>query len=116
MAAERAQRISASPHENEPQVRRGVSHRRTSKARSKLGFASGLKRAIALLLSISPDASDLQICRGLDSDGAIEVPGSWTAGANRLYELAYKDPKHKRKIEILISKVRTEMRKKGLLP
>jgi hypothetical protein len=34
---------------------------------------------------------------------------------NRLFERAYKDPKKRRKVEITISKVRNQMRKKGLL-
>jgi hypothetical protein len=37
---------------------------------SRLTFASGLKRVIALVLTINPDATDLQVCRCLDEDGA----------------------------------------------
>jgi hypothetical protein len=85
------------------------------KAIPKLTFRSEMKRAIALLLSIDPDASDLEICRRFDDDGAVELPDSWRSDDNRFFELAYKDPQHKPKIEKMISKVRTEMRRKGLL-
>jgi hypothetical protein len=81
----------------------------------KLTFASEMKRAIALLLSISPDASDLEICRRFDDNGVVELPESWRSGDNRSFELAYKDPQHRPKIEKMISKVRTAMRRKGLL-
>jgi hypothetical protein len=81
----------------------------------KVSYASGIKRAIALVLSITPDASDLQICRHFDEDGMVELPESWTTGDNRLFELAYKDPRHRPKVEKMISKVRTDMRRKGLL-
>lgn len=81
----------------------------------RLNYSSKLKRAIALQLTNAPDASDLQICRGLDADGAVELPRSWKTGENRLFERAYKDPNYRRKVEIMISKVRTDMRNIGLL-
>jgi hypothetical protein len=74
-----------------------------------------MKRSIALLLSIGPDASDLQICRHFDDNGVVELFESWRSGDNRSFELAYKDPKHRPKIEKTISKVRAAMRRKGLL-
>jgi len=83
-------------------------------ASSKVKFASELKRAIAKFFSFDPNASDLQICRYLDEDG-VELPKTWKNGNNRLFERAYKDPQHRRKVERTISKVRTEMRNKGLL-
>lgn len=101
--------------DNQARIRDTAIRERQLRVAPKVNYASGLKRAIALLLSISPDASDLQICRSLDEDGAIELPTSWTTGANRLFEIAYKDPNHRRKVEIMISKVRTQMREKGLL-
>jgi hypothetical protein len=85
------------------------------KAVPKLPFTSEIKRVIALLLSISPDASDLEICRDFDDDGVVELPERWRSGDNRSFELAYKDPQHRPKIEKMISKVRTGMRKRGLL-
>jgi hypothetical protein len=84
--------------------------------RATLKYTSARKRAIALLLSLDPEASDLRICRQLDADGAVELPASWRTGDNRLFELAYKNPRHRRKIEITISKVRTDMRRRGLRP
>lgn len=88
-------------------------HRRN--ARSRLNYRSELKRVVALQFARNPKASALEICRALDSDGAVELPENWRTGENRLFELAYKDPRKKRKVEIMISKVRNEMRKNGLL-
>jgi hypothetical protein len=81
----------------------------------KLKYKSPMKRAIAWALSIDPEASDLRICRRFDEDGFVALPKSWTTGDNRSFERAYKDPKHRRKVENLFSRVRTDMRKKGLL-
>ena len=83
--------------------------------RSKLNYRSELKGVVALQFAKNPKASDLEICRALDSDGAVELPRTWRTGENRLFELAYKDRRTRRKVEILISKVRNEMRKRGLL-
>lgn len=84
-------------------------------ARSGLNYRSELKNVIALNFAKNHKASDLDICRALDSDGAVELPTSWQTGENRLFERAYKNPQTRRKVEITISKVRNQMRKKGLL-
>jgi hypothetical protein len=81
----------------------------------KLNYVSPIKRAIALALTIDPDLSDLKICRRFDEDGGVDLPKHWQTDENRSFEHAYKDSKHRRKIEVLISRVRTDMRKKGLL-
>ena len=86
-----------------------------SKETPKLKYRSHLKRAIALQFINNTSASDLDICRGLDADGAIELPTEWTIHKNRLFEVAYRNPAIRRRIEITISKVRTDLRKKGFL-
>jgi hypothetical protein len=101
--------------QNESPAGQGEGREPQVRVAPKLTYASGIKRAIALLLSITPEASDLQICRHFDEDGMVELPESWTTGDNRSFELAYKDPQHRPKVEKMISKVRTDMRRKGLL-
>jgi hypothetical protein len=99
---------------DEPSV--GTANRTAqSKAVSNLRFDSPIKKAIFRAFSADPDASALQICRRFDKSGLIELPKNWTTGSNRLFEQAYKDPNHRRKIEKTISKVKSEMRKKELL-
>lgn len=80
----------------------------------KLNYVSPIKRAIAWALTIDPGLSDLKICRRFDEDGGVDLPEHWKTDENRSFERAYKDSRHRRKIEILISRVRTDMRKKGL--
>jgi hypothetical protein len=54
-----------------------------------------------------PKATDLEICRGLDADGAVELPSSWKVRAGDwLFAEAYSNPRTRRKVEIAISKVR----------
>ena len=81
-----------------------------------LNYRSELKRAVALLLIKDPNVSDLNICRGLDADGAVELPQSLTGGGQRrLFIAAYKDPRHRHRLEVTFSRVRKDMRNKGLL-
>jgi hypothetical protein len=81
-----------------------------------LKYRSGIRRAIALELTRNPHASDLEICRGLDADGGIELPNSWKRKPDdRLFTEAYNDSGRRNKIESGISKVRAGMREKGLL-
>jgi hypothetical protein len=85
--------------------------------RGSLNYRSPVKRAILVELTQKPSANDLEICRGLDADGAVELPARWQAKqGGRLFFDAYMDPVRRRKIEITISKVRADMRQKGLLP
>jgi hypothetical protein len=68
-----------------------------------------------MLLTISDDTTDLQVCRLFDKDGMVDLPESWKTGDNRSFEIAYKDPQHRPKIEKTISKVRTDLRNIGIL-
>ena len=86
------------------------------KGRPKLNYRSDLKRAIAVQLIRNPGASDLQICRGLDAEGAVEVPADWSVGNDRLFESVYKNRKLKPRIAAASSKVRADLRKQGLIP
>lgn len=88
--------------------------RRTGR-RSNLRYRSELKRAILIQLTKKHDASDLEVCRALDADGAIELPPNWSDGENRLFESVYRNPGTRGRIESMISKVRADLRKIGLL-
>ncbi|NYF88896.1 hypothetical protein RBB79_05105 [Tunturiibacter empetritectus] len=80
-------------------------------------YRSEIKRAILIQLTKNPDASDLNICRGLDADGAVEMPKTWSNGrpGERQFVNAYRDASRRRKIEVAISKVRGDLRKQGLM-
>jgi hypothetical protein len=79
-------------------------------------YRSALKRAILVQISQTPRATDLEICRGLDADGAVELPSTWRVRAgDRLFAGAYSNPSTRRKVEIAISKIRADLRNKGLL-
>ncbi|HEV3277204.1 MAG TPA: hypothetical protein VG860_10350 [Terriglobia bacterium] len=79
-------------------------------------YRSELKRGILMQLIQHPDASDLEICRGLDADGAVELPADLKKGAgDRSFHEAYMDKSRRHRIEITISKVRADLRELGLL-
>jgi hypothetical protein len=79
-------------------------------------YRSELKRGILMQLIRRPDATDLEICRGLDGDGAVELPSSWRVRpGNRLFAEAYLSAKTRHKVEIAISKVRADLRKHGFM-
>jgi hypothetical protein len=79
-------------------------------------YRSGVKRGILMQLTLNPRATDHDICRGLDADGGIELPATWkTNREDRLFAKAYMDPRRRRKVEVTISKVRTDLRRRGLL-
>ena len=79
-------------------------------------YRSEVKRAILMQISQNPKATDLEICRGLDADGAVELPPSWKPRAgDRLFAGAYSHPGTKRRVEIAISKIRADLRNNGLL-
>jgi hypothetical protein len=80
-----------------------------------LNYQSAIKRGIAWVITADPKASDLAICRRFDEEGIVELPKHWKTGQNRSFERAYRDPIKRDKIEKLISRVRSDMRKKGLL-
>lgn len=85
------------------------------KPESNPDYRSEMKRAIRMLLTISDDTTDLQICRLFDKDSMVDLPENWKTGENRSFELAYKDPQHRPKIEKMISKVRVDLRDIGIL-
>jgi len=108
--------VSPSP-EKSPEVNAahltGPSHKPTG----TLAYRSELKRAVSLVLVILPGATDLDICRRLDADGGIELPSALTnACGDRLFVSAYKDPQRRHRLEVTFSRVRKDMRDKGLLP
>jgi len=79
-------------------------------------YRSGIKRAILIELTKNPGASDLEVCRGLDADGSIDLPKTWQAEKkDRSFVAAYSNRLSRRRVEIVISKVRTDLRKRGLL-
>jgi len=78
-------------------------------------YRSPLKRAIALRLSQRPDATAPQICRWIDAEGSVELPPKWNKKGDRSFATAYKDQTIRRNIESVISKVRSDMRRRGLL-
>jgi hypothetical protein len=79
-------------------------------------YRSDLKRGILMQLVKKPRATDLEICRGLDADDAVELPLSWKVRPeDRLFAGAYSNPHTRRKVEVAISKVRVDLRKRGLL-
>jgi transposase-like protein len=76
-----------------------------------------MKRAILIQLSKEPTASAAEICRALDADGGEELTRQWKRQASdRSFSDAYSDAGTRTKIETMISKVRLDMRKHGLLP
>jgi hypothetical protein len=93
--------------QHEPHHKRG---------RAALNYRSEIKRAILVELTRQPRATDAEICRGLDADGAAELPKDWkNKPGDRGFFDAYSDPRTRHKVEVAISKVRRDLRKLGLL-
>jgi hypothetical protein len=81
-----------------------------------LKYRSGIKRAILGALTKNPTATDAEVCRSLDADGGEDLPPGWkTRKEDRSFFAAYATLRTKRKIEIAISKVRSDLRDRGLL-
>jgi hypothetical protein len=93
----------------------GEDQRRQRDRQPNLRYRSHLKRAILIQLTKKRDATDLEICRALDADGAIDLPANWSIGKNRLFESVYMNPATRGRVESVISKVRADLRKMGLL-
>jgi hypothetical protein len=74
---------------------------------------SAVRRAIVVILTNNPHASDRQICLQLDDDG-IDVFSSRLKTKVRSFQEIY-EGKDKHKIEGVIADVRADMRKHGLL-
>jgi hypothetical protein len=82
-----------------------------------LKYRSEVKRAILIQLAQNPRATDLEICRGLDADGSLELPQSWRGNStDRGFFDAYSDISRRHNVEAAISKVRRDLREQGLLP
>ena len=84
-----------------------------SESQRSLNYRSELKRAISVELTRRPHATDLDICRALDSEGVVELPENLTTNGDRLFQNAYMGS-GRHKLENPISRVRTDMRKRGL--
>ncbi len=79
-------------------------------------YRSAIRRAILIQLTQKPDATDIEVCRALDADGGVELLESWKRKPeDRLFVEVYLDPRRRNKIESLISKVRADLSKSGLL-
>ena len=80
-----------------------------------LKYRSATKRAILSQLVQNPDATDLQVCRGLDADGGVDLPKNWKGPTGRSFADAYLDKGRRNRIESAISTVRGDLRRSGLL-
>ena len=82
-----------------------------------IAYQSPIKRAILMQFLSNPAASTIDICRGLDATGDVEVPEEWkTHSSDRLFAAAYRNRIIRPKIEVTISKVRADLRKRGIIP
>jgi hypothetical protein len=64
----------------------------------------------------NPVATDADVCRFLDADGGEELPDGWKKRMqDRSFSDAYASPRTRRKIGIAISKIRKDLRDRGLL-
>jgi hypothetical protein len=86
------------------------------RTRGQLADRSEIKRAILTQLALKPKATDVEICRGLDADGSVELPSRWKSKvSDRGFFDAYSDTVRRHKVEVTISKVRKDLRRQGLL-
>ena len=76
-------------------------------------YRSDLRAQIRRVLLGDRSASDLEVCRGLDNEEFTPPENMQTN--ERSFESAYQDPKIKPRLATLISKVRHDMRKQGLM-
>jgi hypothetical protein len=108
--------VTTSP-EKSPQANAGHVVGPKPKPTATLDYRSELKRAVSLVWVINPRATDLDICRRLDADGGVDLPSALNnGGRDRLFVSAYKDPLRRHRLEVTFSRVRKDMRDKGLLP
>ena len=94
---------------------RGSRHPQPGKKGLLQKYRSSIKKVIAFRLSQDPDANDQQLCRWIDAEGAVELPPKWNKKGDRSFATAYKDKTIRRSIESMFSKVRADMRRRGLL-
>jgi hypothetical protein len=116
----RAQRENSStlqsqkPPELVPAADKNDRRERSQSARPRHRYRSGLKNAILIQLTRCPEGADAEICRGLDADGAEELPPAWKNRAgDRSFFGAYSNPSTRHKVEATISKVRQDLKKLG---
>jgi hypothetical protein len=111
--------VPGSQRPPEPVPLSAVKSNRIERVDSKpllLQYKSGVKRAILAALTMSPKATDAQICRSLDAEGAQELPPGWkNRPADRSFFDAYSSPSTRHKVENAISKVRRDLRERGFL-
>ena len=82
-----------------------------------LAYQSAIKRAILMQLLANHGATGIDICRGLDAAGDVGLPEKWkTPGNDRLFAGAYRRRIIRPRIDVTISKIRADMRKRGLIP
>jgi hypothetical protein len=75
-----------------------------------------MKSAILRAIMNNPFATDAEVCRFLDADGGEDLPNGWKKRTeDRSFLGAYASPRTRRKIEIAISKIRKDLRDRGLL-
>ncbi len=80
-------------------------------------YRSKLKQAIWMQLAENSQASNSQIVRGLDDeDEPVKLPATWRSGGNVFSFWTAFTGIHKDKVEKEISKVRSDLRKRRLLP
>jgi hypothetical protein len=77
-------------------------------------YTTPLKRAIMALLISKPNRSHLDICHELDIDGA-PLPDTWRVGDIRYFESAYRDSRLRPRIQTMISKIRADLCRKGII-
>jgi hypothetical protein len=112
---------STSPEKSQEESPRAATQRPATTTHSlqkplMLKYRSGIKRAILGALTHNPRATDAEVCRSLDADGGEELPPGWrTRKDDRSFYDAYARTRTRRKIEITISKVRRDLRIRGLL-
>jgi hypothetical protein len=103
-------------HDDAPEGFEVQHERHRKRGRAALNYRSEIKRAILIELTRQPRATDAEICRGLDADGAAELPADWkNKPGDRGFFDAYSDTRTRHKVEVAISKVRQDLRKLGFL-
>jgi len=112
-----SQSRSPQPHQpSSPPTKKGDGREHPEDDRLLSKYRSNIKRAILVQLTKQPRASDAEICRGLDADGAADLPENWkNRPSDRLFFSAYSGASTRHKVEVAISKVRQDLRRRGLL-
>jgi hypothetical protein len=88
---------------------------RQGKRLPALRYRVPIRRAIAYQLNLEPNASNLDLCRGLDREG-VDVPKHWNGEQFVEFTRAYRDRQTRIKMEKTFNVVRRDMKQRGLLP